>query len=254
MVQYTIKLSDTFTIGYQVRISARAKNVRLKLSARDGLTVVAPRTFNLARIPEILKAKKNWIASHLERFVEIEKHMIHNPPALLPEALSLTALGETWLVEYRSTKARSVAAITDKPGRIVVRGAIDDRNACWAAMRRWLARRTHDQIVPWLTRVSQESGMHFSHALVKGQKTRWASCSRIKTISLNYKLLFLPRHLVRYILLHELCHTLQMNHSYKFWTLLMSFEQDYKKMDEELKQAWKLVPRWVARDRTGAGI
>jgi predicted metal-dependent hydrolase len=90
-----------------------------------------------------------------------------------------------------------------------------------------------------------QSGFDYSRAVVRGQRTRWASCSGHGTISLNYKLLFLPAHLVGYILMHELCHTRHMNHAEKFWALVMSFEPACKSHDKELRKSWQLVPAWA---------
>jgi len=64
-------------------------------------------------------------------------------------------------------------------------------------------------------------------------------------ISLNVRLLFLPQHLVRYALLHELVHTQEMNHSRRYWTLLESIEPNYRALDSELRGGWRLVPEWI---------
>jgi hypothetical protein len=58
-------------------------------------------------------------------------------------------------------------------------------------------------------------------------------------------LLFIPEELIRYALLHELCHTIHLNHSQQFWTLLKHHELDYKKKDEQLRLAWRFVPAWL---------
>jgi predicted metal-dependent hydrolase len=81
--------------------------------------------------------------------------------------------------------------------------------------------------------------------LVKSQRTRWASCSAQKNLSLNTKLLFLSPDLVRYVLIHELCHTVYMDHSKEFWRFVASHEPGYKILDQELREAWKTVPDWM---------
>ncbi len=101
-------------------------------------------------------------------------------------------------------------------------------------------------LVPWTERIGLETGLTFKAIQVRGQKTRWGSCSSKGTISLNYKLLFLPSHLVRYIILHELCHTVHLNHSRDFWSFLSSFEPDCRMLSNEMKEAGQLVPRWVS--------
>jgi predicted metal-dependent hydrolase len=64
-------------------------------------------------------------------------------------------------------------------------------------------------------------------------------------ISLNYKLLFLPPEVVRYVFVHELCHTIHMNHSTAFWNLVAEKEPDYECLDTELQNVWRYVPAWV---------
>jgi predicted metal-dependent hydrolase len=64
-------------------------------------------------------------------------------------------------------------------------------------------------------------------------------------ISRNLRLLFLPQELVRYVLLHELAHIREMNHSRRYWALLESLEPDYRALDTELRAGWRLVPDWI---------
>jgi len=95
-----------------------------------------------------------------------------------------------------------------------------------------------------------QRGFKFGRVLVKSQRTRWGSCSRRKTISLNLKLLFIPQDLAQYVLIHELCHTVHLNHSQKFWALLTRHEPDCKNKEKELRSAGRFVPAWIdAKER-----
>ena len=80
---------------------------------------------------------------------------------------------------------------------------------------------------------------------VRRQRTRWGSCSSRGTISLNVCLLFQRPEVVRYLMIHELCHRRHMNHSKRFWSLVTSFEPGWKPLDVELLQGWRHVPAWV---------
>jgi predicted metal-dependent hydrolase len=70
---------------------------------------------------------------------------------------------------------------------------------------------------------------NFGQIRIKDLKTRWGSCSSDKNLNFNYKILFLPPELVDYIVVHELCHLAEMNHSWRFWQLVGHTIPDYKK-------------------------
>ena len=232
-------------VDYRVRTSPRARSVRLQLSAREGLTVVVPRNYDLRRIPAIVEKKRSWIEAHLRRFADLSETMDRKPVDVLPETLGLPALGESWLIEYRPTNTLQVRVIIEQPGRITVYGAVQDHDACREALKRWLHLRTREELVPWLARLAGQSGFKFSEAIIRGQKTRWASCSSKGTISLSFKLLFLERDWVRCVLLHELCHTVMMNHSPRFWELLSGIEPECRVIHKRMRDSWKQVPAWV---------
>ena len=163
----------------------------------------------------------------------------------------MPALAESWRVEYKLTRSRTVGARIEQPGRIVVAGAVDDVEACHAALRRWLARHANMALSPWLANLAEPAGLRYSDLAIKNQRTRWGSCSTTGRISLNCKLLFLPRDLVRYVIWHELCHLLEPNHSDRFWMHLRHFEPAADSLHGRMRDAWKTVPSWAQR---GVGL
>ncbi len=72
---------------------------------------------------------------------------------------------------------------------------------------------------------------------IRNQKTRWGSCSRKGNLNFSYKLALLPPHLADYIIVHELCHLGQLNHSPAFWALVALTVPDFVRHRQELRQA-----------------
>lgn len=85
-------------------------------------------------------------------------------------------------------------------------------------------RRNAKYILPSrLERLSKQCGLPYASVKINSSKGRWGSCSARKNINLSLFLMLLPSHLIDYVLLHELCHTREMNHSERFWGLLNQF-------------------------------
>jgi len=77
---------------------------------------------------------------------------------------------------------------------------------------------------------------NFKKISVKKQNSRWGSCSRKGNLNFNYKILFLPKNIADYIIVHELCHLKEFNHSPRFWALVAKTIPDYKKIRLSLKK------------------
>lgn len=83
---------------------------------------------------------------------------------------------------------------------------------------------------------SEFYGLNFNRIAIRDQKTCWGSCSKKRNLNFNYKIMFLPEHLVNYIIAHEVCHLKEMNHSRRFWDLLSQSIPNYYNTRRELKK------------------
>ena len=75
----------------------------------------------------------------------------------------------------------------------------------------------------------------FNKINIKNQKTRWGSCSKKGNLNFNYRIIYLPDKIVTYIIVHELCHLKEFNHSHKFWNLVAKAIPNYLDIKKELK-------------------
>ncbi|MBD2329338.1 SprT family zinc-dependent metalloprotease [Alkalinema sp. FACHB-956] len=235
------------TLSYSVRESKKAKRVSLRMSLDGNLEVVIPIGFDRSTVPAIVAKHQTWIDKTQTKLAT------QNPPSkkaqreLLPKAIDLQATTESWQVEYTPANLKSIR-ISEMEPYVILWGNTQNDRLCRKALKSWLTRRAEAFLIPWIQALSQDLELPCNRITVRGQKTRWGSCSNDGNISLNYKLLFLPPQLVRYVLIHELCHTIHFNHSPSYWQLVAEKDPHYKKSDQALKAALKYVPHWVDRD------
>jgi len=211
-----VELGD---LDVQVRESLRARRVKIAIVSPGQIRVTVPMGFPTAEVPLILAANRPWLERNLPKM-----------PGAHPQMLALAAIAEEWRLTLGFPRQEHYPEL-HLPHRDEVIP--------------WLRRKAEVQLVPILHQVSQETGLSFQKATVRHQKTRWASCSGQGHISLNCKLLFLPPADLRYVLIHELCHTVHLNHSANFWALVASFLPDYRDRDRAVRQAWQYVPPWL---------
>lgn len=86
-----------------------------------------------------------------------------------------------------------------------------------------------------LAHFNQRYGFAWKKVAIRNQRSRWGSCSRNQNLNFNYKLALLPPHLADYIIVHELCHLGELNHSPKFWALVARAIPEHKKLRKELR-------------------
>jgi predicted metal-dependent hydrolase len=87
-----------------------------------------------------------------------------------------------------------------------------------------------------LAHFNQFYNFTYGRISIRSQKTRWGSCSKRGNLNFNYRIALLPPHLADYIIVHELCHIGQFNHSRDFWNLVAKADPEYKAHRAELKK------------------
>ncbi len=233
----------------------------INVTPHKGVEVVVPRNTSARRVVDFVEENRAWIEQAREAL--IGKY----GPAMdisLPQTIVFPAMDLHWAVEYQHSEQDSIRLL-EREHTLLLRGprrnpqptdgnppshtgaGVDEIDSDYRArLKRWLAFKGHALMGPMLAQLAHEHGFGFSRLQVRGQRTRWGSCSTRGTISLNYALLFLPLPLVRYVMLHELCHTRYMSHGPRFWGLLSRLEPQGRELDAQLDEAWRDIPGWVS--------
>ncbi|MDO8594239.1 MAG: M48 family metallopeptidase [bacterium] len=87
-----------------------------------------------------------------------------------------------------------------------------------------------------LEHFNQFYGLTWNKVAIRNQRSRWGSCSRKGNLNFNYKVVFLPPHLADYLVVHELCHLEELNHSSAFWSLVARTMPEHREMRKELRK------------------
>jgi predicted metal-dependent hydrolase len=229
---------------YSLRVSVRAKRMQLRVNHWGKVEVVVPRNVSIAHVAPFVHRHRKWLERALAQIQDVRD----DPPAansLSPEKMSLLALGEDWELSYRPGVRSHCRATTGFKGQRRLLIETVDGTAAHLVLQAWLHDYARQYLPPWLRQVSEECQLPFTGASVRAQKTRWGSCSARGHINLNRHLIFLPPHLVRYIMVHELCHTVHLNHSRRYWTLVGRFAPDFEHCEAELRLAARHIPLWA---------
>jgi predicted metal-dependent hydrolase len=226
---------------FTLKKNPRARHVRLKASTQHGLELVVPLRFNQKRIPEILEINKLWIKKQLEK---IEAELKNIEAATLPTEIIFPVLDQVWKISYIQSDNKKLQMLARPQKELVLLGNISNKETCKKLLLNWTRKQAKIYLPLVLQELSEQTRLPFKTVSIRDQRSRWGSCSSQKAINLNYKLLFLPTLLTRHIIIHELCHTVHMNHSGKFWRLVSSFDSDWKQNSRDTRRAEKLIPLW----------
>lgn len=233
---------------YAVRLSTRAKRITVQISPKRGLELVLPKRKRpppAAQIASVLEEHQTWIKKHLAVWHKEQTRRQQQP--IWPDTLSFPALNKEIFLEYQKTDSLQlrIKYIRSIKNTCILSGAILDATKVTAALKKILYKEAYSYLIPWLNRLSLATGLPYTEASIRSQTSLWGSCTTARKISLNAKLLFLPKELIEYVLLHELCHTKHMNHSLRFWNLVKQFDPNCLAHRRALRHSSVYLPRWI---------
>ena len=192
----------------------------MSVDLERGVEVVLPRRAAEREAAAAIAELRPWIE---RRCAELER-----------ARAAVAARGDTvpYLGRQLSVIAQPGRTRVHRRGDALLVPATDRR----VALERWFRRSARGEIEPRLDRACELAGTSYSRLTIRGQRTRWGSCSPTGTISFNWRLLLAPEPVLDYVVWHEVCHLEVLDHSPRFWALL-----------ERRCPAYREQVRWLRR-------
>jgi predicted metal-dependent hydrolase len=202
-------------IPFVHKIDARATKIKIRLENDGTVVVVTPPRFPKWRIPHYIEEAREWIKAH--------QSQLQSKPKLMDDS-SLLYFGERYSLVV--TKHMD-GSITVKEKEIHIAPLSLTKGAQEKLLEKWIKARAIEYIVKRTEELAKLMKVTYTNILFREQKTRWGSCSSDKRLSFNWRLIHAPKEVIDYVIIHELAHTVHMNHGRRFWDLVAEFDPDH---------------------------
>jgi predicted metal-dependent hydrolase len=206
-------------LEYTVRRSARARRVRVAVDAHDGVQVTLPARAREREAALAVAELRPWIERRLAE-VRAARERLAVPAGHVPYlGLHLALVPEAGRVRaHRRGDVLHVPAADARP-----------------AVERWYRRAARAEIAPRLDGAVAALGRAYTKLTIREQRTRWGSCSTTGAMSFNWRLVLAPEEVLDYVIWHEACHLVVMDHSRRFWGLLERHRPGYREQQRWLR-------------------
>ena len=208
------------TIPYSIRFSRKARRRRIVVRP-EKVEVVAPRGDSKKALHKLIHEKREWV---------FNKQAILKEKTNRIEELTTYRMRSGAKIPYRGRKLR-LRIIPSDSNRIQIeyRSRFFVHKPEWAgeedlrhSMELWFKNRIHEDVDLMVGKYAPMIGVEPGRITFKDMKSRWGSCGKSGDISLNLRLIHLPKNALEYVVIHELCHLRYRCHSKRFWQLVES--------------------------------
>ncbi|MBI9072891.1 MAG: M48 family metallopeptidase [Melioribacteraceae bacterium] len=198
-----------------ILVRKEVKHARLRVSEDGQVRIIAPPSFSEDDITSMLKKKAKWLDKNLKYFDAMSKIELHRNQLLL--------FGDRYNYFFDSSFPRKII-VNHEHKTITAKRDLTDSTI----QEKWYRQIAKKYLTKRTEQLSKKLNFTYNKLFIRNERNKWGNCSKNKNISLNWKLIKAPEYVIDYIIIHELLHTVVMNHSNKFWTLLKSYYPDYK--------------------------
>lgn len=218
---------------YTIKRSPKRKKLSITVERDRSVVVHAPESVSDDKIRDIVESKRQWI---FKKTNHTQKYALYHPPGKeLVNGESALYLGRLYQIEIVDNNFDEI--------RLEQRFIIP---ACFLSerkkvLREWYKLRAREKIIPRVKRFAKVLGVEFAAVRVVDNRYRWGSCTTRNNINLNWRLIKAPMFVVDYVIIHELAHLLEANHTPRFWNIIRAQTTKMDKAKEWLKQNGQLL-------------
>lgn len=222
---------ETGIIEFDVVFSNR-RTMAIQIEPPDKIKVLSPKGAKKDEILKAVKGKSKWIVQKLFQLDEMEalkktRKMVNGE--------NLLYMGVDYHLEIIVDKIYKKPELELFRDVLYVYINIDDKDKIRLALKNWYKEKSLEKVRERVTYYQKYFELVPNKIMVKEQKRRWGSCTSARNLYFNWKIIMAPSHLLDYLVVHEMCHMVHMNHSAEYWNLVRSILPDYKERRDLLK-------------------
>lgn len=202
---------------YEV-IRKKVKNARIKVDTALNITAVIPFNYPAERLEKLMKEKSHWIDKTIARLRE-------NTKTIPLSGSDVLLFGEVYKFEQDARLNNRI--LTFKESKVIRSDQMLTTDK--ELLRKWYRHLAAKFIPKRVKELSLLHGFSFNRLFIRNQRTKWGTCSSNKNISLNWRVILCPPDVTDYLIIHELSHLKEMNHSASFWNEVGRICPEFKK-------------------------
>ncbi len=202
------------------------KNLIITVKDADTLEVRAPKNLSKEAIEGFVRDKKRWIEKKAG-----EKEKLKNEFGDIYAYRQFLLFGK----RFRIVKS-NVTEATILEDMFIVPQKVTEISQLKEAMKKFVLEKAKNNLPAIMSQIGSKIGICPAGVRVKSLKSKWGSCDSNKMITFNSRLIQLEPKLIEYVVIHELCHVVELNHSEKFWKTLEQFIPDWSERRSSLKK------------------
>ena len=199
----------------------------------DSVRVFAPRTYPLRQADAFVRERSAWIREAQGRLDAYQDREAARYP--MTEGMPVPVEGRTYRLRLRQAVTPGARFEGDE---IILRGPRLTPDAVREQLRAALIERAKERLMERLRHFEPLIGRKPGRVTVREQRTKWGSCSSQGNLNFNWKLIMAPPEALDYVVIHELCHLYEFNHSERFWARVARYQPNYATWRTFLRSGW----------------